>query len=72
MQYGHIYVAICIIIKLKVMFWKLYTRIYFNVVTFKPNWAGYYIMYIVKIFILSLWFVFTCHYTMQYNTQASI
>ena len=34
MQYGHIYVAICIIIKLKVMFWKLYTRIYFNVETF--------------------------------------
>ena len=35
MQYGHIYVAICIMIKLKVMFWKLYTRIYFNVGTFK-------------------------------------
>ena len=40
MQYGHIYAAICIMIKLKVMFWKLYTRIYFNVGTFKscsPN-----------------------------------
>ena len=35
MQYGHIYTAFCIIIKLKVMFWKLYTRIYFNVRTFK-------------------------------------
>ena len=35
MQYDHIYAAICIIIKLKVMFWKLYTRIYFNVGTFK-------------------------------------
>ena len=34
MQYGHIYAAICIMIKLKVMFWKLYTRIYFNVGTF--------------------------------------
>ena len=33
-QYDHIYAAICIIIKLKVMFWKLYTRIYFNVGTF--------------------------------------
>ena len=38
MQYGHIYAAICIMIKLKVMFWKLYTRIYFNVGTF--NMAG--------------------------------
>ena len=36
MQYGHIYAAICIIIKLKVMFWKLYTRIDFNVGTFNP------------------------------------
>ena len=35
MQYGHIYAVICIMIKLKVMFWKLYTRIYFNVGTFK-------------------------------------
>ena len=35
MQYSHIYTAFCIIIKLKVMFWKLYTRIYFNVGTFK-------------------------------------
>ena len=35
MQYGHIYAAICIMIKLKVMFWKLYTRIYFNVGTSK-------------------------------------
>ena len=35
MQYCHIYTAFCIIIKLKVMFWKLYTRIYFNVRTFK-------------------------------------
>ena len=35
MQYGHVYTAICIIIKLKVMFWKLYTRIDFNVGTFK-------------------------------------
>ena len=35
MQYDHIYAAICIMIKLKVMFWKLYTRIYFNVGTFK-------------------------------------
>ena len=34
MQYGHIYSASCIMIKLKVMFWKLYTRIYFNVGTF--------------------------------------
>ena len=34
MQYDHIYAAICIMIKLKVMFWKLYTRIYFNVGTF--------------------------------------
>ena len=34
MQYGHIYAAFCIIIKLKVMFWKLYTRIDFNVGTF--------------------------------------
>ena len=33
-QYVHIYAAICIMIKLKVMFWKLYTRIYFNVGTF--------------------------------------
>ena len=37
MQYDHIYAAICIIIELKVMFWKLYTRIYFNVGTFKKN-----------------------------------
>ena len=37
MQYGHIYAAICIMIKLKVMFWKLYTRIYFNVGTFKTH-----------------------------------
>ena len=37
MQYGHIYAAICIMIKLKVMFWKLYTRIYFNVGTFNIN-----------------------------------
>ena len=35
MQYGHIYAAICIMTKLKVMFRKLYTRIYFNVGTFK-------------------------------------
>ena len=35
MQYGNIYAAICIIIKLKVMFWKLYIRIYYNVGTFK-------------------------------------
>ena len=35
MQYGHVYTAFCIIIKLKVMFWKLYTRIDFNVGTFK-------------------------------------
>ena len=35
MQYGHIYAAICIMIKLQVMFWKLYTRIYFNIGTFK-------------------------------------
>ena len=35
MQYDHIYAAICIIIKLKVMFWKLYTRIYIDVGTFK-------------------------------------
>ena len=28
MQYGHIYAAFYIIIKLKVMFWKLYIRIY--------------------------------------------
>ena len=35
MQYGHIYTTFCIIIKLKVMFWKLYTRIYFDVRTFK-------------------------------------
>ena len=35
MHYGHIYTAFCIIIKLKVMFWKLDTRIYFNVGTFK-------------------------------------
>ena len=34
MQYDHIYAAICILIKLKVMFGKLYTRIYFNVGTF--------------------------------------
>ena len=34
MQYGHIYTVFCIIIKLKVMFWKLYTRKYFNVGTF--------------------------------------
>ena len=34
MQYGHIYTAFYIIIKLKVMFWKLYTRIDFNVGTF--------------------------------------
>ena len=34
MQYGHIYAAICIMIKLKVMFWKLYTRVYFNEGTF--------------------------------------
>ena len=34
MQYDHIYAAICIMIKLKVMFWKLYTRIYFKVGTF--------------------------------------
>ena len=34
-QYDHIYAAICVIIKLKVMFWKLYNRIYFNVETFK-------------------------------------
>ena len=34
MQYGHIYAAICIMIKLKVMFWKLYTSIDFNVGTF--------------------------------------
>ena len=36
MQYGHVhvYTAFCIIIKLKVMFWKLYTRIDFNVGTF--------------------------------------
>ena len=33
-QYVHIYAAIYIMIKLKVMFWKLYTRIYFNVGTF--------------------------------------
>ena len=33
MHYRHIYTAFCIIIKLKVMFWKLYTRIYFNVGT---------------------------------------
>ena len=37
MQYGHIYAAICIIIKLKVMFWKLYTRIYYNVGTFNAD-----------------------------------
>ena len=37
MQYGHIYAAICILIQLKVMFWKPYTRIYFNVGTFKLN-----------------------------------
>ena len=35
MPYGHIYAAICIINKLKVMFLKLYTRIYFNVGTFE-------------------------------------
>ena len=35
MQYGHVYTAFCIIIKLNVMFWKLYTRIDFNVGTFK-------------------------------------
>ena len=34
MQYRHIYTAFCIIIKLEVMFWKLYTRINFNVGTF--------------------------------------
>ena len=36
-QYVHIYAAICIMIKLKVMFWELYTRIYFNVGTFKRH-----------------------------------
>ena len=35
MQYGHVNTAFCIIIKLKVMFWKLYTRIDFKVGTFK-------------------------------------
>ena len=39
MHYRHIYTAFCIIIKLKVMFWKLYTRIYFNVGTFNPRIA---------------------------------
>ena len=37
MQYGQVYTAFCIIIKLKVMFWKLYTRIEFNVGTFKQQ-----------------------------------
>ena len=36
-QYVHIYAAICIMIKLKVMFWELYTRIYFNVGTFNDR-----------------------------------
>ena len=40
MQYGHVYTAFCIIIKLNVMFWKLYTRIDFNVGTFK-HWTHY-------------------------------
>ena len=35
MHYRHIYTVFCIIIKQKVMFWKLYTRTYFNVGTFK-------------------------------------
>ena len=37
-QYDHIYAAICIMIKLKVMFWKLYSRIYFNVGPFKTKY----------------------------------
>ena len=35
MQYGHRYAVFCLMIKLKVMFWKLYTRIYFNVGPFR-------------------------------------
>ena len=35
MQYGNIYAEFCIIIELKVMFFKLYTRLYFNVGAFK-------------------------------------
>ena len=42
MQYGHIYASICIIIKLKIMFWKLYTRIYFNIGTF--NIEGHHVI----------------------------
>ena len=36
-------------------------------VTYKPKWAGY---YIVNIFILSLWIICTCHHNknIQYNT----
>ena len=37
MQYGHIYTAFCIIIKLKVMIWKLHTIKNFNVRTFNVN-----------------------------------
>ena len=52
MQYDHIYEAVCIIINLEVMFWKLYTRIYFNVVTFN---CFYMILSIVR----TLRYVFT-------------
>ena len=49
MHYRHIYTAFCIIIKLKVMFWKLYTRIYFNVGTLKLSLFYYYLSSIEEI-----------------------